>query len=131
VDDVAPRHVEIHGDLEAWGRWSREKRARLECSSAERYYEARNGNVFTGPQYPEYVVPTTPGVPNPRNKEIDRAVIALPQLHLSGFRMHYWHKQIPEKTCRKLLIRPEHFSGFMTQGRDMVLNILRRQAQTA
>ena len=130
VDDVEPRHAVIHGDLEAWGRWSREKRARLECASVERAYRPPNGNIDMGW---EHNAPENKPVqlPNERVRALDRAILALPQLHLSGMRLHYWHMCPPKITCRKLALRFVDFGAFMTKGRDMVENILRRQAQTA
>jgi hypothetical protein len=130
VDNIAPRHIDLHADLEGWGRWSRERRKRHECASLERAYRAPNGNIDMGW---EHNAPQNKPVqiPNERVRALDRAILALPQLHLAGMRLHYWHMRSPAHTCRSLALHFSMFGGFMTTGRDMVINILRRQAQTA
>lgn len=130
IDDIDPRHADLHGDLEAWGRWSRDRRKRQECRSLERDYRAPNGNIDMGWEH-NAPTPTPPQIPNVRMVGLDRAILALPVLHLTAFRLHYWHMRSPVVTCRKVNIRFDTFGAFMTQGRDMVTNILRRQAQTA
>lgn len=127
IDLIEPRHIQIHADLESWGRWSRDRRKRQECRSLERGYRAPNGNNEIGWQ-DNPPAPSPVNLPNGRMVEVDRAVLGLPQLHLAAFRMHYWHMREPVVTCRKVNIRFEGFAAFMTTGRDMVQNLLLRAA---
>jgi hypothetical protein len=43
VDEVAAEHIEVHGNLERWGRWQREKYQQGVCSSLEKRYDNSGG----------------------------------------------------------------------------------------
>lgn len=130
VDDVASRHAAIHADLEAWGRWSHLRQGRVRCGSAESGYRPRNGNIDMGWEFnPPENKPVQ--LPNTRLQEIDRAILYLPAKHKQAIKMHYLERRIAERTCRVLAIPQSLYHQFLTRCRDMVENILLKQAKSA
>jgi len=128
ADAIAPQHQVIHGWLEDWGRWSREKRSRLACGSAEGRYLPRRpqGEVW------EYEPPraSLPQVPNLQNLAVDRAVLRLPEQHRKAVKMFYVERRDPRAICRVLVLRWAAFPEFINTCRAMVLNLMRK-AQVA
>jgi len=125
---IEPRHLAIDGELEDWGRWSRERAKRLKCGSAEGKYRPRNGNIDMGWEHnaPE---PTPVELPNLRMVELDRAILDVPARHKLALKLHYVEKSPKEKICRSVHIGFWMFPDFMSAARDMVLNLLRRNAK--
>lgn len=123
VDAVDPDHEAIHTDLEAWGRWNRDRRHKMRCGSAEQEYRApwRQWHYpTTGEMMPRNMV-------NPRNRAVDRAVLNLPEQHRESIRRYYSFQQRPEIICRQVNIRYADFARWMRDCRCMVLNQLRSQ----
>lgn len=124
VDVIALQHQAIHRWLEDWGRWSREKRSRLKCGSAEGSYRARRpqGEIW------EYEPPraTLPVIPNPQNLAVDRAVLRLPEQHRAAVKMFYVEGRPPRVMCRALHLHWAGFEAWMFACRAMVLNQLRK-----
>ena len=125
---VELRHLALDGELEDWGRWSRERAKKLKCGSAEGNYRPRNGNIDMGWEHnaPE---PTPVQLPNTRMQEVDRAVLRVPELHRKALALHYVHRKGAQYICEVLNVRKATFIPFMDKGRDMVLNLLRRNAK--
>jgi DNA-directed RNA polymerase specialized sigma24 family protein len=125
---IEPRHLAIDGELEDWGRWSRERAKRLKCGSAEGNFRPRNGNIDMGWEHnaPE---PTPVQLPNLRMQEIDRAVLRVPELHRKALALYYVQRKGSQYICHEMKLRRESFGAFLTVGRDMVLNLLRRNAK--
>jgi len=128
ISMIEPRHIAIDGELEDWGRWSRDRAKGLRCGSAEGNYRPRNGNIDMGWEFnaPE---PTPVQLPNLRMQEVDRAVLRVPELHRKALALHYVQRKGAQYICESLRVRKATFGAFMTTGRDMVLNLLRRNAK--
>lgn len=121
VESVDADHEAIHADLEAWGRWNRDRSHKMRCGSAEKEYRApwRQWHYPTaGEMMPRNVV-------NPRNRQVDRAVLHLPEQHRETIRRYYSFRQRPEIICRLVNIRYADFARWMRDCRNMVLNRLR------
>ena len=125
MDRVSEKHRQIHEDLESWGRWSRERRTRMACGSAEGRYLPRRpqGEVW------EYEPPraSLPQVPNLYNLAVDRAVLRLPERHRKAVKMFYVERRDPRALCRALALRWAAFPELMATCRDMVLNLMRKK----
>jgi DNA-directed RNA polymerase specialized sigma24 family protein len=120
VDIVAPQHELAHAWLEEWGRWSREKRARIRCGSAERQHRA-NWRSWHYPTFDEMM----PALVNPRVRLTDRAVLRLPFEHRDCIVMFYVEQRQTTQICRVLVIHWRDFGKWMFDCRAMVVNILR------
>ena len=125
VDEIAPQHAEIDADLEAWGRWSRMGGGRFPCGSAEGAYRSRNGNIEMGWEF-EAPLPSPVSLVNPRVREIDRAMLAVPLEHRRALILHYCYQVRPERICRTLAVHYSHFGPLMFMARCMVVNCLHR-----
>ncbi len=122
VDVVHDDQRGIHAELEAWGRWSIDSRGRVKCGSAEKSYENRSGyRSFNYPSVDEMM----PALPNPRMRQIDRAVLGLPEQHRNTCRYYYVLGLRPEVICRRVVIRHADFGRWMRDCRAMVANRLR------
>lgn len=141
IDMVAEQHLVIHGDLDAFGRWSRERYEQGECGSLEHNFDN------TGGRAPSEAVVSLPE--NPRHHQIDRVVramrmgmhgVCLPN-HGEAIRMYYvgalprggsrrrgmvYERCAPKTICHVLHLRYEDFAPFMFDCRAAVLNLLRR-----
>ena len=126
VDVVDPDHTAIHSDLEAWGRWNRDRGHKMLCGSAEGNYRA----PWRQWSYPTTAEMMPRNLRNPRNVAVDRAVLHLPEQHRETVRRYYVFQQVPELIARKANIRYIDFGRWMRDCRCMVLNQLRR-AETA
>lgn len=120
IDDVAPEHADVHADLAAWGRWSLDRRSGVRCGSAESGYRS-NWRSWHYPTAQEMM----PSLPNPRAREVDRAVLGLPDQHRQTVRLYYVFNARPEVICRRVVIRQTDFGRWMRDCRCMVLNRLR------
>lgn len=134
ADVVEDRHVVVHGDLSAYGRWCRNKYTPGTCESIEGRFEETGAREAKQPQIalPE----------NPRLRQIDRVVRHLRMwmpAHGEAIRMYYvgamrrdkrlgiqYEPASPKTICRVLNVRYETFAPFMATARDAVLNLLRR-----
>lgn len=125
IDEIAPQHIEVDADLEAWGRWSRSGGGRFPCGSVEGAYRPRNGNIEMGWEF-EAPIPSRPQIANPRMREIDRALLAVPESHRKALILHYAYQARPERICRALAVNVSMFGPLMFMARSMVVNILRR-----
>jgi DNA-directed RNA polymerase specialized sigma24 family protein len=114
ADVVAEQHQAVHGDLDRWGRWNRERTQSRGCASAESVYEKYR----------------TPGATiqevDLRSVAIERAVLHLPLQHRDTVRLFYVQRISPNGICRVFSLRYEAFPEWMFGCRSMVLNILRR-----
>lgn len=120
VDTVAPEHAAIHADLEAWGLWNRSRSSRVRCGSAENGYRA----PWRQWHYPTASEMMPRNMVNPRNREVDRAVLRMPEQHRETVRRYYVFQQRPEAICRKVAIRYPDFAPWMRDCRAIIINIL-------
>ena len=121
VDVVAPQHDVIHADLERWGTWNRDRYRPGSCTSMEKNYRRTRAND-QGMEYPRLPI----AMPiNPRNREIDRAVLRLPEQHRETVSLFYVKRKPPELICRLVVVRWTHFPRWMFDCRAGVLNLLR------
>jgi DNA-directed RNA polymerase specialized sigma24 family protein len=120
VDLIAPQHEALDSDLVAWGRWSRERRARIKCGSAEGAYRAG----YRSWHYPT-AAEMMPSLPNPRAQDLDRAILRIANQHRELLRMHYVDLRQATVICRQLALRWETFGQWMFDARAMVINQLR------
>lgn len=121
VDQVAPQHVDIHADLERWGAWNRERYRAAKCRSLEGdYRRTRAGDQ--GTEYPRLPVWLPP---NPRNRQIDRAVLGMLLQHKETVKLFYVERRAPKHICRLVVIHWSDFPKWMFDCRAMVLNQLR------
>lgn len=122
LDEIAPQHREIHSDLEAWGRWNVDRKpAKVRCGSAERNY-ITNWRQYHYPSIAEMM----PRLPNPRNREIDRAILLCALRHQEVLRRYYVFRQRPEHICRRMPINFIHFGQLIFKARAGVINNLGR-----
>ncbi len=121
VDVVAPEHQAIHADLERWGSWNREKYRPATAASAEGdYHRTRAQDQST--DYPQLSIANPP---NPRNAQIDRAILKLPKDYQAALRLFYVSRSDSTYICRVLHLHWCDFGERMSKCREMVLNILR------
>ena len=129
VDVIAPQHREIDAELSQWGQWSCEGRSALRCRSVEGAYRPRNGNIdrweFEPPR------PSPVSVPNLRMREIDRAVLRVPEGHRNVLVLHYVAMARPERICRAVAIPQRDFGHWLFTARCMVVNLLREMDLTS
>lgn len=121
VDQVAPQHAEIHSDLERWGAWNRERYSPRTCGSAEgRYIRTRAQDQST--DYPRLPVWQPP---NPRNREVDRAILRCAFRHQEILRRHYVDRLAPAHICKLMALHFRHFGPLLFNSRAAVINNLR------
>ena len=112
VDVVATQHVDIHAELERWGRWNADP------------YKAASSSIVE-----RYIPPTPPATGHgvdPRLIALERAVLRLPAKHRDTVRLFYVAREDARTICRILKLRYEGFPSWMFIARAMVLNLLRR-----
>lgn len=144
ADVVATQHRELHGNLEAWGRWCREAYQAKTCDSIEGDFEGGAGGREA--KAPQITLPE-----NPLHRQIDRVVRHM-RMHMNkhgeGIKMYYvgilpnerrrrqrrntfnalrYEPCSPTTICVVLHLRFEEFPDFMLYARAAVLNLLRRQ----
>lgn len=118
-DRIDPEHYGIHADLEAWGRWSREKRQKRECGSGERSY--RSPQPWDAPPLQAFLPA------NPRHLQIDRAVLAVISSspnHGTALRLYYAQLCPPWLVARRIRIEFGDVGKWMHDSRAMVLRHL-------
>lgn len=133
VDQVAPQHVAIHAELEAWGRWSRDKYQQGTCDSVEKRFDPGEGGRKVRP-------PSMPALPeNPQYRQLDRVVRHMRMWlnqHGEAVVLYYVGQLYrgrnvpcePRIICRMLHIHWTMFGPLMFDSRAAVINLLRRGA---
>jgi hypothetical protein len=142
VDVVATQHLDIHEELEAFGRWSREKYQPSTCDSVEKNFDPGEGGRKV--RAPIITLPE-----NPRHRAIDQVVrymrMHLPK-HGEALKMYYvgvlpngkpdpkrpilhaqYIRSSPRAICRTLHLHWSHFGTLMFDSRAAMINLLRRQ----
>jgi hypothetical protein len=143
VDVVATQHLDIHEELEAWGRWSREKYQPSTCDSVEKNFDPGEGGRKV--RAPIINLPE-----NPRHRAID-GVVRHMRMHLhqhgEAIKMYYvgvlphdrkpdpkrpilhaqYIRSSPRAICRTLHVHWSTFDALMFDARSAVVNLLRRQ----
>lgn len=143
IDEVAPQHAQIHVELEAWGRWSREKYQPGTCDSIESRFDPGEGGRKVRP-------PTVSLPENDRHRQIDQ-VVRYMRMHLvqhgEALKMYYvgvlpgdrprdpkrpvlaaqYIRCSPKAICRALHLHWSNFDNLMFDSRAALLNLLRRQ----
>jgi len=123
TDDIAPDHLPIHEELDAWGRWNRERRKRVKCGSIEREHHSTGYRSYNAPGAEDYVI-TLP--PSARCLAIDRAVLEVPSGHQLALKLNYVSLAPAWLIVRRCRLRPADFGRWMHDARCMVINLLRR-----
>lgn len=123
TDEIAPEHEAIHSELDAWGRWNRERRKRIRCGSVEREHRSTGYRSYNMPGDGDYVI-TLP--PSARCLALDRAVLEVPIGHQLALKLNYVNLSPAWLVVRRCRLRPADFGRWMHDARCMVLNLLRR-----
>lgn len=123
-DIVEPQHQDVHGKLDRWGRWQREKYEPATCASIEKLYT--KGGDTTPPA-------TAPQPLDPVTVAVDQAVRLLRRRvpdHAEALRLYYVgadgrRPMEPKLICRRLGLHWSHFRPFMSRARAMAINVLK------
>lgn len=121
TNEVEPRHAAINLRLEQWARWSRVGTPRGAVTPMFRQYRSTH-------QYDD-----EPYVAQPVNTQeciaCQFAVSGLPVRVRAVINWHYARPWIPVRVVRQQLgVTTEHLKTLLDNGRDMVINRLRRSA---
>lgn len=114
-DLVLPKHQVIHVELDRWGRWNRERYQQGTCESLEK-------NFASGGREVKRPIVTLP--PDPRNQQIERAVLRMLFEHGETTKLYYEKRRSPTTICQIFALRFEDFGKWMGDCRDMVLFLL-------
>lgn len=151
VDVVASQHLVIHLELEAFGRWSREKYQPGTCDSIESRFDPGEGGRKVRP--PVVSLPE-----NERHRQIDTVVRHM-RMHLSqhgeAIKLYYvgalpeerrrapgeqrrapvlmaqYIRLSPRAICRVLHLHWSNFGNLMFDARSAVINLLRRNGASS
>lgn len=136
VDVIAPQHQVVHFDLDAYGRWCREKYQPKTCESIEGRHDPGEGG--RRPKPPQVSLPE-----NDMHRRLDR-VIRHMRMHMpdhgEALKLYYVGRPVtlkrglatiylrcePKMICRILRLHWSAFGPLMDASRSGVLNLLRR-----
>lgn len=137
LDVIAPQHEVVHLDLDAYGRWCREKYQPGTCDSIEGRFDPGEGGRKSKP--PQVSLPE-----NDLHRRLDK-VIRHMRMHMpdhgEALKLYYVGRPVdlrerpgviyvrcaPPQICRILRRHWSTFVPFMFDARAAVLNLLRRQ----
>lgn len=115
---VAERHIDIHGKLEAWGRWIVDRPKGWGVQPMFRQYRSGAWQWHAPEARPQ-------GSPQD-HLAIERAVTGLPDKHREALRWCYVWPYVPVGKVRQYLaVTRDDLARLIVDGRDMVKNALR------
>lgn len=110
--EVKPRHEAVDRRLHNWGLWVHGSR-RSFVQPMFRYY--RSDDVWEPPQI-------KPVVDQSDAIKMEKAVIALPELHRHATQWCYVIKCTPIKACREYAVTPARLGELVHEARAMLVN---------
>lgn len=119
VDDVKPQHRRVHELLIRWGTWASARSRNRSLASIEGLYTKAGTPASTAPLGADAQI-----------MDIERAVIRLPNAHLLTVRLLYVNRWAPVSICQRVRLRYESWPEHVDCCRSMVVNLLRRHANS-